>query len=212
VDDDSASDVIELLPRLIHDLRNPLGAILSFAEMIPTSEGEEQAEFCARLGANAQRALHVLEDYALLCDLRSGQVELHVAECPSLPLVQAAVEDARIDAAGPRRIHCAGESPTLVRADADRMRRALRSLLRDVLHGAGPDDAVRVNVYTANGDAVVEVALELPEDFPVAAGLLRDGTVGAELAGGVARLHGGSFRVDASPRSLHACMRVPRVG
>ena len=62
----------ELLDRLVHDLRNPLGVIAYFAEVVSCADESERAEMCERLRINAQRALHILEEFSLLAELRQG--------------------------------------------------------------------------------------------------------------------------------------------
>lgn len=201
---------VEIVPHLIHDLRNPIGVMLSFAEIIPTTDGAERTEFCARLYANAQRALHVLDDYALLWDLTAGRIEPAVAECEWPLLVRAAVEEARADLAGPaRRLACHGERPAIVRADGARLRQALRSLVRDVLRGVGTDGAVRVEIRPSGDAALLDVAVDIDSDVPSRGRLLDDDSLGASLARAVAGLHGGSFAVRDGAQGLVASLHLP---
>ena len=63
----------DLFERLVHDLRNPLGVIAYFAEAVATASPAEHDDLCVRLRVNAQRLLHVLEEFSLLADLRSDR-------------------------------------------------------------------------------------------------------------------------------------------
>jgi signal transduction histidine kinase len=64
-----APAVEPLFEQLVHDLRNPLGIIGYFAQVIPTAPAAERDELCERVRVNAQRALDVLEEFVLLVDL-----------------------------------------------------------------------------------------------------------------------------------------------
>lgn len=203
-----ATDTKDLLPQLIHDLRNPLAVMLSFAEIIPATDEAERAEFCARLATNAQRALHVLEDYALLSDLRGGRVELQVGESAWLPLVSAAVEDARVASGGTSSLACRGATPAIVRADGERLHCALRCLVREMLHTIGNAGKVSVEVGSAAGEAVAEIAVEFDPGVPFFS-VLDGESLAVELARALAARHGGSFEIRTAPRSQVARLRLP---
>jgi signal transduction histidine kinase len=210
VRDKPEDDATELVARLVHDLRNPIGVMLSFAEMIPESDEVDRADFCARLVCNAQRALHLLDDYSLLWDLGARRIEATLDDCAWPPLVRAAAEEARSDLAAPaRRLVCIGEEPALLRVDGGRLRQAVRSLVRDALRGVGSDGAVRVDIRADAGTALLEVAIDA--DRAGSRGLLleRD-SLGASLARHVAVLHGGAFVLGEAGQGLIASLRLPR--
>lgn len=101
-----APAVEPLFEQLVHDLRNPLGVIGYFAEVIPTAPAAERDELCERVRVNAQRALHVLGEFVLLADLRRGRSHLQPAPCDAIAMVDELVTEIESVERRPGQIHC----------------------------------------------------------------------------------------------------------
>jgi signal transduction histidine kinase len=198
----------ELLDQLIHDLKNPLGVMLSFAEEIPNATDEERSHFCNRLVANARRAIQVLDDFALLVDLRREGIEIRKTECDWATLVEEALGEV-VEADGlPRlgRRDGAGAVP----ADAHRLRHAVIALARETLHRVRRTDAVRFEVDGDCASAILRVAVEGhhaddPELYPFDVE-----TVAFELTRRVAAAHGGRLDFEARDGAAVATLTLPR--
>jgi K+-sensing histidine kinase KdpD len=201
-------DAGELLDQLIHDLKNPLGVMLSFAEEIPSATDEERSHFCDRLVANARRAVQVLDDFALLVDLRRAEFEIRKADCDWAALVEEALRDA---ADGERALRLGRrEDRETVHADAPRLRHAVVALARETAHRMRRDDAVRFDLDGDSSHAVLRVAVEGrhaddPDLYPFDVE-----TVAFELARRVAVAHGGSLGFEARDGLSVATLSVPR--
>lgn len=63
-----ALDDTQLLAQVIHDLKNPLGVILCYADLTMDAPEAERREYGQRLQANARALLEFLDTCALLSD------------------------------------------------------------------------------------------------------------------------------------------------
>lgn len=198
----------DLLDQLIHDLKNPLGVMLSFAEEIPNAAEDDRSEFCNRLVANARRAIQVLDDFALLRDLRQQSVRLRRTACDFAELVAAALSSVLEGDGAPSLTVPKGGAG--VRVDVPRLRHAVEALVRETVHRMRRSDAVR---FRLEGDAAT-VALRLgvsgrheedPEGYPFDVE-----TVAFELARRVAAAHGGALRFETRRDSASAVLSLPR--
>lgn len=181
------------LARLLHDLRNPLGVIAFFAESIPEAAEHERAEFCERLRINAQRALHILEEFALLADLRCGRAQ--VAEDPvDLAALVSELAAGLAAERGGAHIDGAGVAGLVLAGDAQQWQRALRALLRDTSRGASGDVVIDGEGEKGRLTLRVGVPLSVDRELGISARLDPAG-VGIEIVKRLAHLHRGDLTI-----------------
>jgi signal transduction histidine kinase len=177
-------------------LRNPLG-IGYFAEVIPTAPAAERDELCERVRVNAQRALHVLEEFVLLADLRRGRSHLQPAPCDAVAMVDELVTEIESVERRPGQIHCRIEPGVTLTASRLHLACALRVLLREVLRASAADDGLGLEVCAQHGEVIFRLTASPrhdPDLGPVDR-LPRAG-IEVELADRVAALHHGRLTID----------------
>ena len=182
----------ELFDRLLHDLRNPVGVIAYYAEAISGAGTSERDELSERLRVNAQRALHVLDEFSLLGELRSGPGRPAREPCDVGELVAEQVAVLEALERRPGRLRCKVTIGGPVRASRLQLTCAVRALLRVALRATATEDAVQLAVRAGGGDLVFEISVALRSDpeFGVVGRLPSTG-IEIELAERVAALHDG---------------------
>ncbi|MEO8602896.1 MAG: histidine kinase dimerization/phospho-acceptor domain-containing protein [bacterium] len=204
-EDDSA-----LLAQLVNDIRNPLGVIAFFAEALPEAVENERPELCERLQLNARRAMQVVEEFALLADLRHGRAVPDDSEWDGAALLVQLVAELE---AMERRADCVEISAAAgaqIRGDRAQLTCALRSVLREAVRGSsgGP---VHVRLTDDDGCAVLSLTVPLRND-PVLeiVSRLDETSLPIELARGVAALHCGTFTMQQRPGRAALALALPR--
>lgn len=202
----------ELLAKLVHDLKNPLGIIASFAEEVPLAEEGERRDFCQRLLVNAQRALRVLDDFGLVSDLRRGRVAPTLGPCDWFSLVgQGLDEVVEIARESEQELVCGQSEPLPIVGDPALLRSALGSLFRETLAGIGKRRRVHVEVREEGELAGLRITVpDRADGFSEESPFTRD-AIGLELARRVFELHEGSFMSQRSDDATVAWVRVPRL-
>jgi signal transduction histidine kinase len=199
-----------LFEHLVHDLRNPLGVIGYFAEVIPTAPAAERDELCERLRVNAQRALHVLEEFVLLADLRRGQSHLQPAPCGALELVDEVVSEVESIERRPGQTHRRVEPGMRLTASRPHVACAVRVLLREVLRASASEDGLDLEVCEEHGEAIFRLTA-LPRHDPDVGCVDRLPSAGIELelAERVAALHQGRLTIERLPNAGVITLALP---
>ena len=189
----------DLFGRLVHDLRNPLGVIAYFAEAVATASGSEHDELCVRLRVNAQRALHVLEEFSLLSDLRTGAQR--AAERGDVrELIEEVATELESMERRPGRIHRDVQLDTPRGIARQPVGAALRALLRIALHVSAPEDIVGLAVHEEGRQIVMAITVPLRTDRAIGVAVrLPSRGIEIELAQRVAAQHGGRYAVELRP-------------
>ncbi len=204
-----------------HELRNPIAAARAELELALLKE--PPPETAASLGQaldSTVRLERIAADLLLLARLDAQQPPtLHLVD---LSLLAAEKTARRRSARVPPTLDA--DDPVLVRADPGQLERLLANLLDNAQRFA--DSEVRVTATTdpATGTAVLEVADDGPGIPPEAAEKVFDrfarleadrnrasgGTgLGLAIAREIARAHGGTLRVEPSPRGARLVLRLP---
>lgn len=187
----------ELFEQLVHDLRNPLGVIVYFAEAVPSAAAGERDELCERLRVNAQRALHVLEEFCLLADLRAGRSNPVLEVCAPGQLIEELAAEIESMERRPGLIRRQVEVRTALRLPRSHLARTLRALLRATVHTLAADQALRFSVREEGGQLRFELSVDERRDpeLGVALGLPTSG-IEIELAERLGALYGGGCTIE----------------
>jgi PAS domain S-box-containing protein len=146
---------------LSHELRNPLSALLGFAEML-TDEGielddEERNEMIQTISQEGQDVLHLVED--LLATARADAGELAVTSVSVNLRAQAAQVLESLDPQSVSGISLSGDSVRAI-GDPTRVRQILRNLVSNALRYGG--DHVEIAIATEGNAALVTVSDDGP--------------------------------------------------
>jgi signal transduction histidine kinase len=202
----------ELLAKLVHDLKNPLGIIASFAEEVPIVEEGERREFCQRLVVNARRALRVLDDFGLVSDLRRGRISLTLEPCDWSALVGHGLDEvAEIARESGQELIWLRNGNLPIVGDAPLLRSALGSLFRETLTGIGRSRRVRVEIGEEGEHASLRIMVPDRKDGFTEGSLFAGDAIGLELARRVLELHEGSLVPQRTADATVALIRVPRL-
>jgi sigma-B regulation protein RsbU (phosphoserine phosphatase) len=162
---DDASD--RALATLSHDLRSPLNAIDSYAELMEMAilgpVSERQTEALGRIRMSGRHLLAVLENVLEMTRLSAGAVRIHATSVPVDAVVEEAVLMVRPSAAVKTQSLTVARAPSItLRADADRLRQVLVNLIGNAVKYTRPSGAIRIGAFIAESDGrrwgVVEVA------------------------------------------------------
>lgn len=143
-----------------HDLRNPIGGILGYAEMLLEEEdlSEEDRTVVSKIEASSKFMLRLLNDLLDLSQIESGRLNLELADVDLGALVRENVELNRI-IAGKKdiRIELESEDVPPVHADAGKLEQVLSNLISNAVKFSNRGSTVTVSLERGEAEAVVRV-------------------------------------------------------
>lgn len=152
-----------LLGMAAHDLRNPLGVIMSYAKFLDRMAGAKldakELQFVAQIEKSSQFMLRLLEDLLDVSQIESGKLNLAKAPADLVALVRNNIELNRV-LAGAKDIAIELELPEAlppVDIDATKIEQVLNNLVSNALKYSHPGTTVRVTLAAADGAAVLSV-------------------------------------------------------
>lgn len=165
----------EMLGMAAHDLRNPLGAILGFAELLSMRAGDRLTEkermMLDQIVASSGRMTRLIGDLLDLSAIDAGELRLDVQAVDLVALVaESAPLDADVAGAGKKDIALdldLPEDPVVVEADAHKLGQVLSNLVSNAVKYSQPGTTLRVRVRARDDVAALEVQDEgqgIPED------------------------------------------------
>jgi two-component system CheB/CheR fusion protein len=203
-----------ILAIVSHDIRNPLGAIDTSAQLLATCAGrdEQMRRIAERIGRSAARITNIVGDLLDLSRERHGG-GIPVALRPTdLAMLCREVADEIATFATERKISVECDGPATGLWDSHRLTQALSNLVGNAVKHGAPGAPIGVRVHSDDVHAIVEVHNDgaipgeiLPTLFqPFAARgdrkRHRDGLgLGLFIAQAIARAHRGELQVDSSP-------------
>ncbi len=194
----------------MHDLRNPLGIVESYADMLATAAAGERDELCERLRINARRAMQVLEEFALLADLRRGCGAPQLEQWDADAMLQDLVREIEMLERQLGRVRHRRCTSVAVRASRPHLACALRVLLRDMLRATAPDGELQVAVAVGRGNVQFELAAsDLHGRSDGESGQPPIDPMAIELARRVAARHRGRLTVARQGRSATVTLMLP---
>jgi PAS domain S-box-containing protein len=146
---------------LSHELRNPLSALLGFAEVLTDDrielDDEERDQMIQTISQEGQDVLHLVED--LLATARADAGELAVTSVSVNLRAQAAQVLESLDPQSVSGVSLRGDSVRAI-GDPTRVRQILRNLVSNALRYGG--DEVEIVVATEGNAAIVTVSDDGP--------------------------------------------------
>jgi signal transduction histidine kinase len=215
----------EAVSALSHDLKNPLGIIHGYAEMIGDAAAVERLDYGKRIRQSAQHALDLVRNV-----LDASALEARAMTPDRVPLRVNELVDEVLDlyryTAEAKQIALTGDlAPDLplVHADRQLIARALANLVSNAVKYTPVRGSVRVSTAAEPGFAVIAVRDDGPGISPAArerlfekynrAGTTRDveGTgLGLYIVRRIAEAHSGSVDFDSeSDRGSAFILRLP---
>ncbi|MBG0815246.1 GAF domain-containing sensor histidine kinase [Planomonospora sp. ID82291] len=204
------------LSSINHELRTPVTSIRSALQLLREGGLDEETErrFLLVMERNNERLLGLLDELLLVTSLNAGTAVFAPQRTDLAETVRRAVDDVA-DGARQRRhaLRVHARSGVAVRADAERLRLALRHVLDNAVKFTPPGGAIDV-VVTADPRPAVEVRDtgigirpedlgHVLEDFyraPEMEERAIGGTgLGLAIVDKIIRLHGGEVRVESEP-------------
>jgi len=200
-----------------HDLRTPLGVILSYARFVEEEAGErltpEEHEFLEIITRNSAFLLRMVDDLLDVTAIEAGRLELHLQEDDLTGLTRRATR-MLASLAAPKSVAVDFQEPDPevphFPFDADRIEQVLNNLLSNAVKFSDPGVTVRVQLRTQGNQAVLEVVDSgrgipeelLPQLFQPFTKAGRRGTAGEESTGlglvivrRIVEGHGGTIQV-----------------
>lgn len=150
----------DFLSRVSHEMRTPLTAIRSFAEILRDApqDPERADRFIGIIHAEAERLTRLLDDILDLSRLEAGIAPLHTREVDAAAVAREAVE--AMEGFAERNgvaIHVDAPLALPVRADADRLKQVLVNLVSNAVKFHGDVPRIRVVAAAEDGRAVLRV-------------------------------------------------------
>jgi signal transduction histidine kinase len=198
----------ELLDRLVHDLRNPLGVIAYFAEVVGGATALEREELCERLRINAQRALHILEEFSLLAELRNGACRPALESFDVSELTKQLTAEVESVERRPAQIRCHLDAPSPMRLPRQHLACVLRALLRAALRVSARDGGLELRVRNDGR----QMAFAIQGFVRLESAGLPEAAVELELAERMADLYRGRCAVELHGSRVVITLSLPGTG
>jgi phosphoserine phosphatase RsbU/P len=168
-DEPDSSD--RALATLSHDLRSPLNAIDSYAELIEMeifgAISQRQREALGRIRMSGRHLLAVLENVLEMTRLSAGVVRIHATSVSAAAVVEEAV--LMVEPGATERgqsVVTQQVSDTMLEADPDRLRQVLVNLLNNAIKYSGPGGMIRITAQTDHTDDRDWGAIVVADDGP----------------------------------------------
>ena len=130
-----------------HDFRAPVTAIRGFVDAMRHADEETRSRLIARVEANAERLMTMVEGLVDFATQRAGEVSLTLADLDVAQVARAAIRDLSTDV-DPARVHVA-EDVALAQANGIALHRIVTNLVVNALRYSPPDSPVEVTFSRA---------------------------------------------------------------
>lgn len=141
------------LAHMSHEIRTPIGAVLGFAELLATCDGQltpQQREHVERIQSNGQHLLNLLNDLLDISRIEAGELSIESIECQPWPLlhdVMTALQSRAMEKGLSIRLTMAGPIPARIATDPTRLRQIITNLVGNAIK------------FTAEGGVLIETRL-----------------------------------------------------
>jgi len=202
-----------------HDLRKPVGAMLTYTEFLIDEAGprldEEQRRFLGIIRSSCDFMARLIDDFLDVAVIESGQLTIHRAPVNPATIVAASMAVADVHARR-KGVVCQVEAPPAppIQVDAAKMEQVLNNLVINAIEHSKPGDTVTVCASVIGDEWVVMVKdcgtgidpSDLSRLFnafergrvPKTAGEKSTG-LGLAIAKKIVDSHGGNIGADSAP-------------
>lgn len=205
-----------VLHTLVHDLRNPISAMLGFAELVDVygELNEQQAKFLNHLQRTARKLQFSLRDLTDLAWVEAG-MPLEAVPVDLAQEIETAIIDLETDAARKQQsiVVSAQDPMPLIMGDPARLRQVIHNLLQNAINYSDCEELIAVHAFESRGLVRVTVAdrgfgirdeeidlvfnrLYRSDDPWVAS--VPGGGVGLTMARAIIKRHGGHIKVNST--------------
>ena len=145
-----------------HDLRKPVGAMLTYSEFLIDEAGpslnEEQRRFLGIIRASCDFMSCLIDDFLDIAVIESGQLAMHRSLVDPTAIVTASLAVAEVHARR-KGVVCKVDAPpqSPIEVDAPKMEQVLNNLVLNAIEHSKPGDTVLVSARTANDTWTVTV-------------------------------------------------------
>ncbi|MGZ5179684.1 MAG: hybrid sensor histidine kinase/response regulator [Ramlibacter sp.] len=197
----------DLLSMLGHELRNPVGAIVSALDVLDTSRagGAAAEEAQAIIRRQARSLVDLMNELLDARRVITGRVKL-AAQPLDLAAAVARVQRTLL-LHGAATDHClhVQAAPAWIHADAARIEQVVTQLLAHALRSTPPGGRVQVEVAVRDGQACFTVQDTGPSTSTGGTGL------GLTLVHRLVELHGGTLTADSDPAGSRFTVNLPAI-
>ena len=145
-----------------HDLKNPIGAILSYSELLledTPRTGDEAKKWTQVIKRNAETSLRLISDILDMERFAEGKLHMHFADCTVSALVEETV-DIFLHVAAERKISLNYVSPfdeRILNCDRDRIGQVLVNLIGNALKFTPAGGQISVETIWSQNELVIQV-------------------------------------------------------
>lgn len=201
----------DLLAQMIHDIKNPLSAILCYAEIVAEAKDDERSEYCARLQANARAMLDLLDGFGLLVSLRADEADTTKEAFDWVRQAMRVATDLNpIAAFRSQRIACDSAGARFLVGDRGKLTVAIRHLVLEGLRLGAPGVTIDLHIR-ATGDAAAMQIVVPGEHDSDARNVFDQNRPALELVARVAELHHGTLAFHSDGKGAVATLSIPFV-
>ncbi|MEM9221054.1 MAG: ATP-binding protein [Pseudomonadota bacterium] len=150
----------DFLSRVSHEMRTPLTAVRSFADLLREGELEEErkARFVAVISAEAERLTRLLDDILDLSRLEAGLAPITLEEFDAADVLASATAAMEGMAATHHvEIELSADRPLVVKADPDRLTQVIVNLVSNAIKFHGDGHKIEVSAQRDGEHAVLRV-------------------------------------------------------
>lgn len=209
-----------MLGTAAHDIRNPLGVILAWCELLEEILAEdinlEVAEALETINKQAHHILEILNQFLDVAKIESGKVTLDISEFDPAEIIISAYK-ANVTRAQKKMVPLENRAPLsmpLIKGDRDRIQAAIEKLIHNAVKYSKAGEIARIEARTENKKLIVEISdkgqgIPLEEQERIFTAFAKTSSrptagetgtgLGLAIAKKVLEMHEGSLSVLSSP-------------
>ena len=202
-----------------HDLRKPVGAMLTYSEFLideaTPNLNEEQQRFLGIIHASCDFMSRLIDDFLDIAVIESGKLTIHHAAVDPAAIIAGSLAVAEVHARR-KGVTCQVDAPPQppIQADAPKMEQVLNNLVLNAIEHSKPGDTIRISTSIANDTWTVVVEDRgtgiSPSDLARLFSPFESGSVpktsgekntglGLAIAKKIVEGHGGTISVESMP-------------